>query len=86
MTKVSAWTRTMILPLSLVVTLRPMRELSTDMGIDELFVDQEARHRMKNKSNAPKSWSRFFLTIDRAMKALHRLGGSPLRTRAIRQG
>lgn len=85
MTKVSAWTRTMILPLSLVVTLRPMRELPRDSGIDELFVDQDARHRMKNKSSPPKGWSTFFLAVDRVLKFLHSLGGSPIRGRAIRK-
>jgi len=89
LTKVSAWTRTMILPLSLVVTLRPTRRLPPELGIDELFVDQRggggARHRMKNKSNAPRAWSTFFLGIDRVLKWLHRLGGSPLRRVAIKQ-
>ena len=34
---VSAWTRTMILPLALVTTLRPVRKLPSDLGIDELY-------------------------------------------------
>src|SRR5271169_5925588 len=36
---VSAWTRTMILPLGLVTTLRYTRPLSREMGIDELYLD-----------------------------------------------
>ena len=84
MTKVSAWTRTMILPLSLVVTLRPTRKLPRELGIDELFVDQRVRHSMKNKSSAPKAWSTCFLGVDRVLKWLHRLGGSPLRRVAIK--
>jgi len=84
MTKVSAWTRTMILPLSLVVTLRPMRALPKERGIDELFVDPGARHRMKNMTAAPRNWSRVFLGIDRALKFAHRFGGTPLRRLAIR--
>jgi squalene-hopene/tetraprenyl-beta-curcumene cyclase len=85
LTKVSAWTRTMILPLSLVVTLRPTRQVPRELGIDELFVDQRLRYRLKNKSNAPKNWSRFFLGVDCALKWLHAVGGTPLRRSAIRR-
>ena len=88
MSKVSAWTRTMILPLSLVVTLRPTRKLASHQGIDELFVDQRARHAMKNKSlsatQAP-MWSSFFMFVDSVLKFLHRFGGTPVRRLAIKR-
>ncbi len=81
--KVSAWTRTMILTLSLVVTLRPTRKLPERLGIDELYVDQRARHRLKNLARAPRHWSAFFLTIDRVLKILQAMGGTPVRKIAI---
>ncbi len=82
--KVSAWTRTMILPLSLVTTLRPTRELPGERGIGELFRDPRGRRRMVNMTDAPWGWSAFFLSIDRALKLMHVLGGTPVRRRAIR--
>ena len=85
MSKVGAWTRTMILPLSLVVTLRPMRELPPQLGIDELFVDQRRRHTMKNKAGAPPGWSGFFIAVDWMLKRLHAIGGTPVRWLAIKQ-
>ena len=85
LSKLSAWTRTMILPLSLVVTLRPMRQIPRDLGIDELFVDQKARHAMKNLAGAPPGWAAFFLTLDRILKLMHRVGGTPLRRVAIKK-
>ncbi len=85
LTKVSAWTRTMILPLSLVVTLRPTRAIPNEFGIDELFIDHRLRHRLKNKSNAPKAWSAFFLGVDRILKTLQRIGVLPLRRLAIKR-
>ncbi|UCD75256.1 MAG: squalene--hopene cyclase [Phycisphaerales bacterium] len=85
LSKVSAWTRTMILPLSLVVTLRPMRKLPPELGIDELYVDRKLRHRLVNRTGAPKAWAAFFLTIDRLLKLAHKLGGTPIRRMAIRQ-
>ncbi len=85
MNKVSAWTRTMLLPLSLVVTLRPMRALPAGMGIDELFVDPRLRHRLRNRTNAPSGWATFFFTMDSIMKAVQALGGTPVRRIAIRR-
>ena len=77
--KVSAWTRTMILPLSIVTTLRPTRNLPSALCIDELYVDQRERHRLGKTVDAPWLWSKFFSTVDRTLKILHGLGGTPLR-------
>lgn len=85
LTKVSAWTRTMILPLSLVVTLRPTRMLSSRLGIDELFLDQRERHRLSGKPDVPPRWRRFFHTADRLLKVIHQLGGTPFRRMAIKR-
>ena len=81
--RVSAWSRTMILPLSIVSTRRPTRELPATLGIGELFVDQDARHVLKPTNAAPESWKRFFLRIDRLLKWLHARGGTPWRRQAI---
>ena len=85
LTKVSAWTRTMILPLALVTTLRPTRALPDHLRIDELFVDARARHRLGQTVQAPWFWKTFFGAIDRSLKLLHRLGGSPVRGLARRR-
>ena len=81
--KVSAWTRTMILPLALVVTLRPTRSLSRAQSIDELYLDQRERHRLTMRDEVPGGWRRFFATVDKTLKFLHRFGGTPWRRRAI---
>ena len=85
LTKVSAWTRTMILPLSLVTTLRPTRELAPEQRIDELYPDERARHAMRATVEAPAHWTLFFQSVDRVLKALHPVGGTPLRRRALRE-
>ncbi len=81
--KVSAWSRTMILPLAIVATKRPTRELPATLGIGELFVDQDARHVLKPTNDAPPKWKRFFLKVDRVLKKLHDVGGTPFRQAAI---
>ncbi len=85
LTKVSAWTRVMILPLALTTALRPTRALPDHMGIDELFVDERARHRLGQTVEAPWFWRMFFGTIDRSLKLLHHIGGTPLRGLAKRR-
>ncbi|MBL9149688.1 MAG: squalene--hopene cyclase [Phycisphaerae bacterium] len=83
MDKMSAWSRTMILPLAIVTALRKTRELPASASIDELFVDGEARHRLKFRDDVPARWKRFFGAADRVLKFLHHRGGTPWRTKAI---
>jgi squalene-hopene/tetraprenyl-beta-curcumene cyclase len=85
LTKVSAWTRTMILPLSLVTTFRPTRSLPKHCGIDELFVSERARHTLGKTVEAPAFWRIFFGAVDKTLKLLHHIGGSPVRGLAKRR-
>ncbi|MBL9119221.1 MAG: squalene--hopene cyclase [Phycisphaerae bacterium] len=92
MDKMSAWSRTMILPLAIVTATRPTRELPSDAkgahgslssGIDELFVDHDARHRLKLRDDVPRFWKLFFGSADRFLKWAQAHGGSPKREQAI---
>jgi squalene-hopene/tetraprenyl-beta-curcumene cyclase len=85
MDKMSAWSRTMILPLAIVTALRPTRELPDALGIDELFVDQDARHRLKMRADVPRFWKGFFMLADRGLKFAQAHGGSPWRDAAIEE-
>ena len=88
--KVSAWTRTMILPLAIVSTLRPTRPLPFLLGIDELYVDEKERHRLTltpksgQRERHPAGMEHVFIWLDRLLKFLHSLGGSPIRRLAIK--
>ncbi len=83
MDKMSAWSRTMILPLAIVTATRPTRELPAAVGIDELFVDHDARHRLKMRDDVPRFWKLFFGAADRFLKWAQSNGGSPKREEAI---
>ena len=85
LSKVSAWTRTMILPLSIVTTKRPVRALPPECGISELYRDQRERNRLTSTVDAPAFWRVFFHSVDRALKWLHPLGGTPFRGTALRR-
>ncbi len=86
MDKVSAWTRTMILPLALCTALRPVRRLRPEQGIDELFIDHTRRTRLNQDWNAdnPADIRNVFLGVDRLLKIAQKAGGIPTRRRAIR--
>jgi squalene-hopene/tetraprenyl-beta-curcumene cyclase len=76
--RVSAWSRTMIVPLSLMWTFKPVRRIPADRGIAELFAAGGTP-----PPAACSGWARFFRAVDRGMKACEALGLVPLRARAI---
>jgi squalene-hopene/tetraprenyl-beta-curcumene cyclase len=80
--RVSAWSRTMIVPLSLIWAFKPVRTLPQDRGIQELFADCSfgTRNRPVGGNDA---WSRFFRIVDSVIKSIDCLGFRPLRRRAV---
>jgi squalene-hopene/tetraprenyl-beta-curcumene cyclase len=84
---VSAWTRTMILPLSFVTTLRYTRRLPREMGMPELYIDREAANSVgRPERGLPKSWSDFFLRLDGLLKAYDQCPIALLRRSAMNIG
>ena len=81
--KVSAWSRTMILPLAIVNARRPVRVLAPHQRIDELYVSARARRTMRMREDAPAGWKAFFRTADRTLKLMHRFRMMPWREQAI---
>jgi len=81
LSRVSAWSRTMIVPLSLMWAFKPLRSVPRGRGIAELFAGAAGR-RMAGASDTT-WWARFFRGVDRAMKACEAVGFTPLRARAI---
>ncbi len=81
---VSAWTRTMILPLSIVVTKKPLRQIPAHLGMDELYLDQKLRHKLVATNSAGPFWTKLFLLVDKALKLVDKVG-TPLRQRALKK-
>jgi squalene-hopene/tetraprenyl-beta-curcumene cyclase len=82
---VSAWTRTMILPLAIVTTLRPVRNLPPHRGIAELYLDAAAANRVADpRRGMPASWRELFLHFDKLLKMYERKPVPQLRRRAIK--
>jgi len=83
---VSAWTRTMILPLGIVTSHRYVRTIPDDRRIDELYLDAESANRLGDPPPViPRNWTQFFLRADRVLKWYDRHPIGPLRRRAIKR-
>jgi squalene-hopene/tetraprenyl-beta-curcumene cyclase len=82
---VSAWTRTMILPLSFVTTLRYTRQLPAHLGMPELYIDQVAANRVAERPlGFPRSWRDIFLRIDQVLKVYDRAPIAAMRQKAMK--
>jgi len=84
----SAWSRTMVVPLMIVSALRPVRRLAPRLGIRELFL-REPEHwpppRCPGlaKERGALSWEQFFRLVDRGLKWAQRRSLLPFRRRAL---
>lgn len=76
---VSAWSRTMIVPLSLMWTYKPQREIPAGRGIVELFA---GGHHSPPRVRA-RGWEAFFHGVDVCLKGCEAVGLLPLRRRAV---
>ncbi len=81
--KVSAWTRTMILPLAICTALRPVQPVPID--IDELFINQANKNKLNQpwQTENPADLRNVFLGVDRMLKKAQRFGLVPCRNKAI---
>ncbi len=73
----SAWSRTIVVPLSLVWALRPSCVVPQSAGLDELRVDAAAPPRARS------GWARFFQGVDAGLKLAERTRIRPFRRAAI---
>ena len=62
----SAWTRTIVVPLSIISAFKPVQALPPEQGIAELFRDDLPAP--SRRSRRLVSWTNFFLGVDRLLK------------------
>ncbi|WP_437201383.1 terpene cyclase/mutase family protein [Planctomicrobium sp. SH664] len=91
--EMSSWSRTIVVPLSLLWAYQPQRELPEAHRINELFVTSPDQLSVSMPSSAQLdslrqptriNWEALFRWIDRAWKGIEWLGLKPLRARAAR--
>jgi squalene-hopene/tetraprenyl-beta-curcumene cyclase len=66
--KVSYWSRTLIVPLAILMALKPRAKNPRGVGVGELFVTppETERHYITNPTGS--AWGRFFLAVDRGLR------------------
>ena len=77
----SAWTRTMVVSLSVISAFKPVRELPPGRGIAELFRGDLPAPSRRTRSLF--TWTNFFLAVDRALKLADRVVPQALRKPGI---
>jgi squalene-hopene/tetraprenyl-beta-curcumene cyclase len=85
---ISAWSRTIVVPLSIVAALEPVRPIEQDRGIHELFLRDPEHWPPLRCPGLPGgtgwfSWDHFFRVINRVLKFGQRKGLMFWRKRAI---
>ena len=84
--KVSAWSRTMIMPLSIISAYRPVRQLPATRSIMELYSCHDYVNRPYIEFDKDLlSWKNLFLAVDKALKLLEKTKVKPLRRNALRR-
>src|SRR5262245_49240901 len=86
--RMSAWSRTIVVPLSIMWAHRPQRTIATPKGIRELFLRQPQdwpplRCPGLAEEHGWISWERFFRRADETLKWLEARRWRPLRKRAL---
>ena len=81
----SAWSRTIVVPLAVVNAYKPVRELPPSMGIRELFLADPATPWKPAVKPARFSWANLFLKIDAGLKLIERCHLTPFRRMAMRK-
>jgi squalene-hopene/tetraprenyl-beta-curcumene cyclase len=85
--EISAWSRAILVPLSIIYAKKPYKKLTPEQGIDELFVGgrENADLRLRWDHKHPVSWRNFFIFTDRLAHLAERWHIRPLRKMAVKK-
>ena len=85
--EISAWSRAILVPLSIIYAKKPFKKIAPEQGIDELFVGgrRNANLHLRWDKKHPISWRNFFLFWDRLAHWAERVHIRPLRKMALKK-
>jgi squalene-hopene/tetraprenyl-beta-curcumene cyclase len=85
--EISAWSRAILVPLSIAYAKKPFKKIPPEQGIDELFVGgrENADLHLKWDRKRPIGWRNFFLLTDRITHWFERIHIRPLRKMALKK-
>ena len=79
----SAWSRTIVVPLSMIWAYKPYCEVPAEADISELEVEGSGRHRAAATTAREQAWATSFEAIDIGLKWVEALGLKPFRRLAL---
>jgi squalene-hopene/tetraprenyl-beta-curcumene cyclase len=82
--EMSSWARGTVVPLTVLLALRPSIAIAPEQGVAELWLRAPVRDDYAFAADPrPLTWRNFFLALDRVLKAVGRSPVKPLRRRAL---
>jgi squalene-hopene/tetraprenyl-beta-curcumene cyclase len=84
--EISAWSRSILVPLAIIYAKKPFKKIPPEQGIDELFVGgrENAVQRLRMDRKHLISWRNFFLVVDRMTHWFEAVHIRPLRKLALK--
>ena len=83
LSKVSYWSRTVIVPLLVLMALKPKAVNTRNVGVGELFVTPPEKHRRYITNPTGDPWGEVFLAIDKVLHVVEPFFPKVIRKRAI---
>src|ERR1043166_7527147 len=85
--EISSWSRAILVPLAIAYAKKPLKKISDEMGVAELFVPGTHTRRSMKLRWSPEvvSWRNFFLVLNHLTHWFERVHVRPLRALAIRR-
>ncbi|HAM51949.1 MAG TPA: squalene--hopene cyclase [Nitrospiraceae bacterium] len=80
---ISSWARATIVPLSILLDVKPVRSLPERLRITELYKEPHKVPPLTPTKLSPLSWKRLFIVLDRLIKAMEVAPVRPLREKAL---
>ncbi len=81
----SSWARSTIVPLSVILDIKPVKLLPENTGIKELYKDPQKVPPLTSGKLSPFSWKKIFILFDRLLKVMEGFPVRPLREKALRK-
>ena len=85
--EISAWSRSILVPLAIMYAKKPYKKIPPEQGIDELFVGGRANSILRLRVDRKHliSWRNFFLILDRLMHWSEMVHLRPLRKHSLKR-
>ena len=85
--EISAWSRSILVPLAIIYAKKPFKKIPSEHAIDELFVGGRANANLRLRRDPKKlfSWRNFFIVIDRITHWFEAVHIRPLRMLALKK-